>query len=148
VFEPTDSGKARRVGMRIAIIGYGTGGQAAALMLSADGHQVEVFERAATPGPVGAGFLLQPVGLQVLWELGLLEAVLSHGALITRLHGVTATGRPVMDMRYGELDQRLFGLGLQRGALFELLGDRSTTLAMAWGTTGQVRVMYNFATVE
>src|SRR5690606_16827585 len=107
--------------MQIAIVGYGTGGQAAALMLSADGHQVEVFEQAATPGPVGAGFLLQPVGLQVLWELGLLDGVLAHGARISRLYGVAAGGRPVMDMRYAELDPRLFGLGLQRGALFELL---------------------------
>lgn len=107
--------------MRIAIVGYGTGGRAAALMLSADGHEVEVFERTARPGPVGAGFLLQPVGLQVLWELGLLETVLSHGARITRLHGTTAADRPVMDMRYGDLDRRLFGVGLQRGALFELL---------------------------
>lgn len=32
-----------------------------------------------------------------------------------------ASGRPVMDMRYRDLDPRLFGLGLQRGALFGLL---------------------------
>lgn len=107
--------------LRIAIVGYGTGGQAAALMLSADGHQVQVFERAATLGPVGAGFLLQPVGLAVLWELGLLEGALAHGAPITRLYGETSRGRPVMDMRYGELDARMFGLGMQRGALFALM---------------------------
>lgn len=106
---------------RIAIVGYGTGGQAAALMLSADGHEVEVFERAPVLGPVGAGFLLQPVGLSVLWELGLLEPVLRHGAPISRLYGQTAGGRAVMDIRYRELDTRLFGLGLQRGALFALL---------------------------
>ncbi len=107
--------------LRIAIVGYGTGGQASALMLSADGHEVEVFERAPALGPVGAGFLLQPVGLSVLWELGLLDAVLAHGAIVNRLYGETAAGRPVMDMRYRELDMRLFGLGLQRGALFGLL---------------------------
>ena len=33
-------------------------------MLSADGHAVEVFERAPTPGPVGAGFLLQPESME------------------------------------------------------------------------------------
>lgn len=122
-----------RVGrrLRIAIVGYGTGGQAAALMLSRDGHSVEVFERAPEPGPVGAGFLLQPVGLAVLWEMGLLHDVLSHGAMITRLYGQTSRGRPVMDMRYGELDQRLFGLGLQRGALFGLLDA-------AWGEGRQI----------
>jgi 2-polyprenyl-6-methoxyphenol hydroxylase-like FAD-dependent oxidoreductase len=107
--------------LRIAVVGYGTGGQASALMLSTDGHEVDVFERAPMLGPVGAGFLLQPVGLAVLWEMGLLEQVLGHGAVISRLYGQTACGRPVMDMRYGELDPRLFGVGLQRGALFGLL---------------------------
>jgi len=90
-------------------------------MLSADGHEVEVFERAPVLGPVGAGFLLQPVGLAVLWEMGLLDDVLKHGAMVSRLYGETSHGRPVMDMRYGDLDTRLFGLGLQRGALFSLL---------------------------
>ncbi|HWI79990.1 MAG TPA: NAD(P)/FAD-dependent oxidoreductase, partial [Ramlibacter sp.] len=107
--------------LRIAIVGYGTGGQASALLLSADGHEVEVFERAPVLGPVGAGFLLQPVGLSVLWEMGLLDDVLAHGAVITRLYGETSGGRPVMDMRYRELDARFFGLGLQRGALFGVL---------------------------
>jgi len=109
--------------LRIAIVGYGTGGQACALLLSRDGHDVEVFERAAMLGPVGAGFLLQPVGQCVLWELSLLDAALAHGAVISRLYGETAAGRAVMDMRYGELDARLFGLGLQRGALFSILDD-------------------------
>lgn len=107
--------------LRIAIVGYGTAGQAAALLLTRDGHQVEVFERAPVLGPAGAGFLLQPTGLSVLWELGLLDTVLAHGARVGRLFGETAGGRPVMDMRYRELDERLFGLGMQRGALFALL---------------------------
>jgi 2-polyprenyl-6-methoxyphenol hydroxylase-like FAD-dependent oxidoreductase len=107
--------------LKIAVVGYGTGGQTAAVLLSRDGHRVEVFERASQPGPVGAGFLLQPVGQAVLWSLGLLGPALSHGRRIAALYGATPAGRPVMDMRYAELDRRLFGLGLQRGALFELL---------------------------
>ncbi|GAB1594967.1 FAD-dependent oxidoreductase [Lysobacter claricitrinus] len=107
--------------LRIAIVGYGTGGQAAAVLLSRDGHRVEVFERAPQLGPVGAGFLLQPVGQAVLWSMGLLDAALAHGARIDSLYGETHAGRPVMDMRYAELDARLSGLGLQRGALFQLL---------------------------
>ncbi len=106
---------------RIAIVGYGSAGQALALLLSADGHRVEVFERAPAPGPVGAGFLLQPTGLRVLWELGLMADACAHGAPIGRLYGETGAGRPVMDMRYRELHPSLFGLGLQRGALFELM---------------------------
>ena len=109
--------------LHIAIVGYGTAGQACALSLSRDGHRIEVFERVAQPGPVGAGFLLQPTGLQALWELGLLPAVLEHGVAIRRLFGETPSGRGVMDMRYRDLDPRLFGLGMQRGALFALLAD-------------------------
>lgn len=111
------------IDLNIAIIGYGTAGQALAVLLARDGHRVEVFERAANPGPVGAGFLLQPTGLQVLWQMGLLPAALAHGAPVARLHGETQDGRGVMDMRYRGLDTRLFGLGMQRGALFTLLAD-------------------------
>ncbi|MDR0181403.1 FAD-dependent oxidoreductase [Lysobacter arvi] len=110
--------------LRIAIIGYGTAGQAAALLFTRDGHDVDVFERAPELGPVGAGFLLQPTGLAVLWELGLLDDALAHGARIHRLYGETAGGRAVMDMRYRELASHFFGLGMQRGALFGLL-DRA-----------------------
>ncbi|MBU8976215.1 FAD-dependent monooxygenase [Lysobacter sp. MMG2] len=109
--------------LRIGIVGYGTAGQASALLLTADGHRVEVFERAPQLGPVGAGFLLQPTGLAVLWELGLLDAALAHGARVGRLFGETVAGRAVMDMRYRELDPCLFGLGMQRGALFGLLDE-------------------------
>jgi 2-polyprenyl-6-methoxyphenol hydroxylase-like FAD-dependent oxidoreductase len=109
--------------LTIAIVGYGTAGQAASILLSRDGHRVEVFERAAELGPVGAGFLLQPVGLQVLWEMGLLDAAFKHGRPVRRLFGETPCGRAVMDMRYAELDRRMFGLGMQRGALFTLLAD-------------------------
>jgi 2-polyprenyl-6-methoxyphenol hydroxylase-like FAD-dependent oxidoreductase len=82
---------------------------------------VEIFERVPTPGPVGAGFLLQPSGLQVLWQMGLLDAVRAHAAPVHRLYGDTPCERAVMDMRYDGLDARLHGLGMQRGALFSLL---------------------------
>ncbi|HVI58412.1 MAG TPA: NAD(P)/FAD-dependent oxidoreductase [Luteimonas sp.] len=119
--------------LHIAIVGYGTAGQAAAVLLSRDGHRVEVFEQAARPGPVGAGFLLQPSGLQVLWRMGLLDAALAHGAPVRRLYGETPEARAVMDMRYAGLDGRLFGLGMQRGALFALL-------AQAWPGFGSMHV--------
>jgi FAD-dependent urate hydroxylase len=118
---PVNGGSAPHGRLRVAVVGYGTGGQATAIALSRDGHQVEVFEQAATLGPVGAGFLLQPVGQFVLWELGLLDRVRQYGAPVTRLYGETAGGRPVMDMRYAELDRRMAGLGVQRGALFSVL---------------------------
>ncbi|QDH70491.1 FAD-dependent oxidoreductase [Marilutibacter alkalisoli] len=122
--------------MKIGIVGYGTAGQASALLLSRDGHEVEVFERAPVLGPVGAGFLLQPTGLAVLWELGLLDEALALGVRIERLYGETVQGRAVMDMRYRELrhggSSPFFGLGMQRGALFGLLDA-------AWREGRQVR---------
>ncbi len=105
----------------IAIVGYGTAGQSRAVLLSRDGHRGPGFERAPRPRPVGAGVLLQPSGLQVLWRMGLLPQVLAHGAVVRRLYGETPCGRAVMDMRYAGLDARLHGVGMQRGALFSLL---------------------------
>ena len=93
------------------------------MLLARDGHRVDVFERAPEPGPVGAGFLLQPTGLQVLWRMGLLDPALAHGARVDRLYGDTPCGRAVMDMRYAGLDARLCGVGMQRGALFSILDD-------------------------
>jgi 2-polyprenyl-6-methoxyphenol hydroxylase-like FAD-dependent oxidoreductase len=115
--------------LNIAIVGYGTAGQALAILLSRDGHKVEVFERAPEPGPVGAGFLLQPTGLQVLWQMGLLPTALQYGAPVRRLYGETPCGRGVMDMRYAGLDLRMHGLGMQRGALFTLLAEAWEGLA-------------------
>jgi 2-polyprenyl-6-methoxyphenol hydroxylase-like FAD-dependent oxidoreductase len=107
--------------MHIAIVGYGTAGQAAAIFLARDGHDVEVFERSPELKPVGAGFLLQPTGLGVMTALGLRDAAIARGARIERLHGVNAADRIVMDMRYADHAGDSFGLGMTRGALFALL---------------------------
>lgn len=107
--------------LRIAVVGCGTAGPAAALLLARAGHAVEVLERVPDPSPVGAGLLLQPTGMAVLRELGLLDDVERRGARVERLHGETDTGRVVMDIAYATLGPGLHGLGLHRGALFEAL---------------------------
>jgi 2-polyprenyl-6-methoxyphenol hydroxylase-like FAD-dependent oxidoreductase len=109
--------------LRIAIVGYGTAGQAAALFLAAQGHTLSVYEQAPMPGPAGAGFLLQPTGLAVLTRLGLGEQVLAWGQRIDRLSGCNQRGRLVMDMRYADYAPDCFGLGLSRGSLFTVLRD-------------------------
>ena len=105
----------------IAIIGYGTAGQAASLYLQRAGHRIHHVEQAPELRPVGAGFLLQPTGLSVLDDLGLGDAVRACGARIAKLYGENERGRTIMDMRYADLDPRWHGLGMQRGALFEVL---------------------------
>ena len=63
---------------RIAIVGCGVAGQAAALFLSRAGHKVTILERFERPAPVGAGLLLQPSGLAVLKRLGLHEQAVAR----------------------------------------------------------------------
>lgn len=116
----------------IAIVGYGAAGQAASLFLSKQEHALSVFEQADSPGPVGAGFLLQPTGLGVLARLGLAEQVMAQGQRIERLYGCNANGHGVMDMRYSDHSPGCFGLGLTRGSLFKLMRD-------AWPDAAQLR---------
>ncbi len=106
--------------MRIGIIGCGVAGQAAAIGLARDGHDVTVVERFAAARPVGAGLLLQPSGLQVLERLGAREDAEAWGAKIFELDGRTPRGRRVLDLRYGGAH----GLGIHRAALFQILHDR------------------------
>src|SRR6516225_8469661 len=112
---------------RIAVVGGGVAGCAAAILLRAQGHDVTLFEAVADPRPVGAGLLLQPTGQAILRRLGLLDEVLAHGAPVQRLFGDNAAGRTVLHLDYGRFAPGCFGLGIQRGTLFGLLWRRMAT---------------------
>lgn len=106
----------------IAIAGAGPAGLAAALYLTRAGHRVTIFERFDQPKPVGSGLILQPTGLTVLADLGLLDDILALGSRIDRLHGADArTGRTVLDVRYDAQRGGRFGLAVHRAALFGVL---------------------------
>jgi len=109
--------------VKVAVVGLGTGGPAAALFLARQGHDVEIFERVNDPGPVGAGLLVQPTGMAVLARLGLLDGILARSARVDRLHGVTTYGRQILGLAYADLQPGLFGLGVHRGTLFQALED-------------------------
>lgn len=114
-------------GLNIAVVGAGTAGSAATLFLARAGHAVALFEAVEEPGPVGAGIMIQPTGMHVLDELGLLEQVLARGSRVERLRCVTRGRRAVIDLRYGDVHPGAFGLGLHRGVLFEALFDAVRT---------------------
>ncbi len=113
--------------LRVAVVGAGPAGLAAALLLARDGHSVQLFERFAKAGPVGSGLMLQPTGLTVLHALTLLPEILRLGSRIERLDGCDAsTGRRVLDVRYDSIRGGRFGLGIHRAALFQVLHDAAT----------------------
>ncbi|WP_116597131.1 FAD-dependent monooxygenase [Primorskyibacter marinus] len=62
-------------GSKIAIVGGGIGGLAAALALRAKGAEVCVFEQAEALSEVGAGLQVSPNGMRVLEALGVAEAL-------------------------------------------------------------------------
>lgn len=108
--------------MDIAIAGAGPAGLAAALYLHRAGHRVTLFERFDAPSPVGSGLILQPTGLTVLADLGLLPAIAALGARIDRLYGADAeSGRTVLDVRYAAQKKGRYGVAVHRAALFGVL---------------------------
>ncbi len=106
----------------VGVIGCGTAGPAAALLLARAGHRVTVYERVPQPGPVGAGILLQPTGQAVLARLGLLERVRARAAPVERLLSQRVDGRAIVDLGYDEIGPAV-GLGVHRGVLFQALFD-------------------------
>lgn len=114
---------------RIAVIGAGTAGLAAATLLARQQHQVTLIERAPALTPVGAGLLLQPSGLRVLESMGLERAMAQYGARIDTLYGDTLSRRCVMHTRYSDLLPDLHGLGVHRASLCHVL-DQALALAV------------------
>lgn len=115
----------------VGVVGCGFAGAASAALLGRAGHRITVYEDFAQPSAVGAGIVLQPTGLSVLAELGVLGRVLERGARLESLHCVTPENRDVFRLDYAHLHPALFGLGMHRGALFQILHE----LALAAGVT-------------
>lgn len=106
----------------IAVCGCGPAGLSAALLLHRAGHRVRIYERFDIPGPLGSGLILQPTGLGVLSELGLLNSIQQLGARIDRLFGrAVPSRRVVLDVRYSALGSDRHGVAVHRAALFGVL---------------------------
>ncbi|WP_199553289.1 FAD-dependent oxidoreductase [Sandaracinobacteroides hominis] len=117
-------------GLDIAIAGCGPCGLAAALMLQRAGNNVSLFERFESPQPIGSGLMLQPTGMAVLAELGLLKRALGMGSRVDRLFG-KANERIVLDVSYSALrGQQAFGIGIHRASLFALLFNAAKAAAI------------------
>ncbi|MTH65112.1 FAD-dependent oxidoreductase [Paracoccus shanxieyensis] len=105
------------MGFKIAIIGAGIGGLAAAALLARDAHDVTLFERFPAPRPLGSGLVIQPVGLAVLDHLGLGHKTRALSSPIAHMLGHSAR-RVALDVHY---PADAPGRGIHRAALFQLL---------------------------
>ncbi|MCW5890583.1 MAG: FAD-dependent monooxygenase [bacterium] len=81
---------------RVLVAGAGIGGAACALLLARDGAEVTLLERVAEPRAVGAGILLQPNGLAVLYGLGLEASLRNVGTVLRAGAVMDAAGRPIL----------------------------------------------------
>lgn len=108
--------------LKVAVIGSGSAGAAAALYFHRNNHEVVVFEREAKPTPVGAGIMLQPTGLNTLADLGLAEKALRLGQKISGLYGEDEKSNAILDVAFKN-NENLTGLGINRGALYFLMFD-------------------------
>lgn len=108
--------------LSIGIVGCGTAGPAAAILLARQGHRVQVFDKAAGCRAVGAGVMLQPTGMSVLQQMGLLDQILPLGSHVSALL-VWEHQRTLMKLEYEDWKPGSFGLGLHRPVLLQVLLD-------------------------
>lgn len=95
--------------LRIAVVGGGIGGLAAALSVARSGHHVTLVERAARFGEIGAGLQLAPNASLALDQLGVLSAVRHTAVAPPRLVMMDAlTGDQVtsLDLRSAAYTER------------------------------------------
>jgi len=92
--------------LHIGIIGAGTAGLASAIAFARAGHTVDVFEKHPSLATLGAGVLIQPQGVAALGDLGVGSAFEAISVPIGRLHGRSARGWTLVDLRYPNREAR------------------------------------------
>jgi len=128
----------------IAIAGAGIGGLTAAAALAQAGHRVVVFDQFDQARPVGSGLVIQPVGLNVLHQIGAGDAAFALGTRIHRMSGREADGgHRVLDVRYDRPGGARFGLGIHRAALFQVLLDAAISAGAEIVTGHKVTALHD-----
>ena len=114
-------------GKHVAVVGAGIGGVTTAILAARVGARVTLFERQPEPRAVGAGILLQPNGLAVLYGLDLDERLARRGVRLSSLRVADATRHVIVDVAVPRFAAGLdHALVLRRGDLLAALLDLVT----------------------
>jgi salicylate hydroxylase len=114
------SEKENDVALRVAVVGGGLGGLAAAVALAQAGIDVQVHEQAQRLTEVGAGVSLAPNGLRMLERLGVGEEVERVGVRYMRPRLLLSDGRPARH-EPAQFTQPGQNVGIHRADLLALL---------------------------
>jgi salicylate hydroxylase len=90
--------------LRIAVVGAGYGGAAAAKALSLLGARVDVYEQASRIREVGAGIGLRPSTMAQFRRWGAFDAIARVSSPSDYFEILTATGEPIMKEAWPEID--------------------------------------------
>jgi salicylate hydroxylase len=91
--------------LKIAIVGAGYGGAAAAKALSLLGANVKVYEQAPQMGEVGAGIGLRPATMARFRQWGIFDAIAKVSSASDYFEILTATGEPIMKDTWPEFGE-------------------------------------------
>ncbi len=91
--------------LKIAIVGAGYGGAAAAKALSLLGADVKVYEQAPQMGEVGAGIGLRPATMARFRQWGIFDAIANVSSASDYFEILTATGEPIMKDTWPEFGE-------------------------------------------
>jgi 2-polyprenyl-6-methoxyphenol hydroxylase-like FAD-dependent oxidoreductase len=110
--------------LRVAIVGGGIGGVAAANALLQRGIDVRVFEQAGVLTEIGAGLALQPNGVRMLRRLGFGDDLLRWGARWRDPQYRRSDGTLIAPMWPADIAERVEFYGIHRADLLQMLVDR------------------------
>jgi salicylate hydroxylase len=110
--------------LRVAIVGGGIGGLAAAVALRQRGIDAHIYEQAAALTEVGAGLTLQPNGVRMLRRLGLDAELVRCGARWTDPQFRHPDGRLIAPMWPAGRAAQIEIYGIHRADLLDMLAAR------------------------
>ncbi|MFF2029267.1 FAD-dependent oxidoreductase [Arthrobacter sp. NPDC058192] len=107
--------------LKIAVVGAGYGGAAAAKALSQLGADVTVYEQATQMREVGAGIGLRPATMARFRQWGIFDAIAKVSSPSDYFEILTATGEPIMKDTWPEFGDEKRTYLIHRGDFIEAL---------------------------